>query len=76
MFVAIVQDPQTLGQASPDDAFSDLVDVAGIAVPLAAVVLLATVSWPGIKRWFRHRMRRHRRRKRHHALPTDGSPLR
>jgi hypothetical protein len=40
------------------------------------VVLLATVSWPGMKRWFRHRMRRHRRRKRHHALPTDGSPLR
>jgi len=76
VFVAIVQQPQTVEPPSPDDTFRDLVDVAGIAVPLAAAVLLGAISWPGVRRWFRHRMRRHRRRKRHQPVPTDTSTVR
>jgi hypothetical protein len=64
VLVAIVQQTPVLEQTSSDDTFRDLVDVAGVAVPLAAAVLIAAVSWPNVKRWFRHRTRRHRRRKR------------
>ena len=53
---------QTL-DSTPDNTFRDLLDVAGIAVPLALVILLAAVSWPGIKRWVRHRVHRRRRRR-------------
>lgn len=63
MFVAIVQQAPEIESPS-DDTFRDLVDVAGIAVPLAVAVLIAAVSWPSVKRWFRHRTRRQRRRKR------------
>lgn len=63
MFVATIQQAPEL-ESSSDDTFRDLVDVAAIAVPLAVVVLIAAVTWPSLKRWFRHRTRRHRRRKR------------
>ena len=63
MFVAIIQQAPELESPS-DDTFRDLVDVAAIAVPLAVAVLIAAVTWPSLKRWFRHRSRRHRRRKR------------
>jgi peptidoglycan/LPS O-acetylase OafA/YrhL len=64
VLVAIAQEPQSFEPASPDDTFRAFVDVAGIAIPLAAVVLISAMSWPGMKRWVRHRVRRHRRRKR------------
>lgn len=64
MFVAIVQQSPDFEQTSSDDTFRDLVDVASVAIPLAVAVLIAAVSWPNVKRWFRHRSRRHRRRKR------------
>ena len=63
MFVAIIQQAPELESPS-DDTFRDLVDVAAIAVPLAVAVLIAAVTWPSLKRWFRHRSRRQRRRKR------------
>jgi peptidoglycan/LPS O-acetylase OafA/YrhL len=72
VLVAVVQQPQTFEQASPDDTFRDVLDVAVVAVPLALVVLLVAVTWPGIKRWARHRMRRRRRRRHHDAHP--GAP--
>jgi hypothetical protein len=72
VLVAVVQQPQTFEQASPDDTFRDVLDVAAVAVPLAVVVLLVAVTWPGIKRWARHRMRRRRRRRHHDAHP--GAP--
>ncbi|HKW09596.1 MAG TPA: hypothetical protein VJO33_04400 [Gemmatimonadaceae bacterium] len=72
MLIAVVQQPQTFDQATPDDTFRDVLDVAGVAVPLALGVLLLAVSWPGLKRWVRHRLRRRRRRRHHHAHP--GSP--
>jgi len=69
--VAIVQLPQTT-DAPGNDTFRDIVDVAGAVVPLAIVVLVLAVSWPGMKRWFRHRVRRWRRRRHHDAHP--GTP--
>ncbi|HEY7233373.1 MAG TPA: hypothetical protein VH539_04445 [Gemmatimonadaceae bacterium] len=71
MLIAVVQQPPTFDQATPDDTFRDVLDVAGVAVPLALGVLLLAVSWPGLKRWARHRLRR-RRRRHHQAHP--GSP--
>lgn len=63
MFVAIIQQSPEFESPS-DDTFRDLVDVASVAVPLAVAVLIAAVTWPSVKRWFRHRTRRQRRRKR------------
>jgi hypothetical protein len=75
VLVAVIQQPRTFDQATPDDAFRDVLDVAGVAVPLAVVVLLVAVGWPGIKRWARHRMRRRRRRRHHDAHPdTPTTP--
>lgn len=67
MLIALTQEPQPLGPSLPDDTFHDLVDVIGVAVPLAFAVLLLAVSWPGVKRWVRHRIRRRRRRRHHDA---------
>ena len=64
MLLAIVQQTPDFEQTSSDHTFRDLLDVAGVAIPLAIAVLFAAVSWPNIKRWFRHRTRRQRRRKR------------
>jgi len=64
VLVAVAQQPQTFEQSAPDDTFRDVLDVAGVAIPLALAVLLLAVSWPGMKRWARHRIRR--RRRRHH----------
>jgi hypothetical protein len=64
---AIVQQPQPFEPSSPDDTFHDMVDVIGVAVPLAFAVLLLAVSWPAMKRWVRHRIRRRRRRHHHDA---------
>ena len=64
MRVASVQLPQTTG-APGDDTFRDVIDVAGAVIPLTIIVLLVAVSWSGMKRWVRHRVRR-RRRRRHH----------
>jgi len=72
VLIAVIQQPQTFDQATPDDTFRDVLDVAGVAVPLALGVLLLAVSWPGLKRWVRHRLRRRRRRRHHHAHP--GAP--
>jgi hypothetical protein len=69
--VAIVQLPQTT-DAPGNDAFRDIIDVAGAVIPLAIVVIVVAVSWPGMKRWFRHRIHR-RRRRRHHGTHT-GTP--
>ena len=71
MRVAIVQLPQTT-DAPGNDTFRDIVDVAGAVIPLAIVVLVIAVSWPGMKRWFRHRIRRWRRR--HHHDVHHGTP--
>lgn len=70
MLVAFAQQPQTTELPTPDDTFRDLLDVAGIAISLALVVLVIAVTWPGIKRWLRHRLRRHRRR--HHPGAHTG----
>ena len=67
MLYALTQEPQPIEPSPPDDTFHDLVDVVGVAVPLAFAVLLLAVSWPCMKRWVRHRMRRRRRRHRHDA---------
>lgn len=72
MLYALVQEPQTFAASAPDDTFHDLVDVVGVAVPLAFAVLLLAVTWPNMKRWVRHRLRRRRRRHHHdahHAAP-------
>ena len=69
--MAIVQLPQTR-DVPGDDTFRDITDVAGVVLPLAIVVLMLAVSWPGMKRWFRHRIRR-RRRRRHHDT-NAGTP--
>lgn len=72
MLYALVQEPQTFAPSGSDDTFHDLVDVVGVAVPLAFAVLLLAVTWPSIKRWVRHRLRRRRRRHHHdahHAAP-------
>jgi len=69
VFVAVVQQPHTFDQATPDDTFRDVLDVASIAVPLAVVVLLVAAGWPSLKRWARHRIRRRRRRRHHDAHP-------
>lgn len=63
---------QQTSDPSPDNTFRDLLDVAGVAVPLALVILLAAVSWPGIKRWVRHRA--HRRRRRRHRDAHAETP--
>jgi len=72
VLVAYAQQPQTLEPPTPDDTFRDVLDVAGVAIPLALVVLLVAVSWPSMKRWARHRLRRRRRRRHHDA--HAGSP--
>ncbi|MFL5613267.1 MAG: hypothetical protein ACJ796_06365 [Gemmatimonadaceae bacterium] len=72
MLVALAQEPQRFGPPEADDTFRDVLDVAGVAVPLALVVLLVAVGWPSIKRWARHRLRR-RRRKHHHGAHS-GTP--
>jgi hypothetical protein len=66
VLVALVQEPQVFEQPIRDDSFHDILDVAGIAIPLALAVLLLAVGWPGLKRWTRHRIRRHRRRRHQH----------
>ena len=71
MRVALVQLPQTT-DVPGNDTFRDMTDVAGAVIPLAIVVLMIAVSWPGMKRWFRHRIRRWRRRRHHGAHP--GTP--
>ena len=72
MLVAVAQQPQRFEQSAPDDTFRDVLDVAGVAIPLALAVLLLAVGWPSIKRWTRHRIRRRRRRRHHDAHP--GTP--
>lgn len=74
MLVALVQEPQRFGPPESDDTFRDVLDVAGVAVPLALVVLLVAVGWPGIKRWARHRLRRRRRRHNHDAHSGTRAP--
>ena len=69
MLLAIAQQPQRFDASAPDDTFRDVLDVAGVAIPLALVVLLLAVTWPSMKRWVRHRMRRRRRRRHHDAHP-------
>jgi hypothetical protein len=66
--VAIPQLPQTT-DAPDNDTFRDVMDVAGVVIPLAIVVLVLAVSWPGMRRWVRHRLRRWRRRRHHDAHP-------
>ena len=73
MLVALVQEAQAFEPPAQDDTFRDILDVAGVAVPLAFAVLLLAVSWPSIKRWTRHRIRR-RRRRRHHHDAHPGAP--
>jgi hypothetical protein len=73
VLVALAQQPQRFEQSAPDDTFRDVLDVAGVAIPLALGVLLLAVSWPGMKRWARHRIRR-RRRRRHHHDAHPGTP--
>jgi hypothetical protein len=69
--VAITQLPQTT-EAPGNDTFRDIIDVGGAVIPLAIVVIVVAVSWPGMKRWFRHRIHRRRRRRQHGAHP--GAP--
>lgn len=71
MRVAIVQLPQTT-EAAGNDTFRDIIDVGGAVIPLAIVVLVLAVSWPGMRRWVRHRVRRWRRRRHHSVHP--GAP--
>lgn len=71
MLVALVQEPQPL-ESSTDDAFHDLVDVVGLAVPLAFAVLLLAISWPHVKRWIRHRRHRRRRHRQRHDVHHDA----
>jgi hypothetical protein len=71
VLLAQVQQPQPFEPPAPDDTFRDILDVAGVAIPLAVAVLLIAVSWPSMKRWARHRIRR--RHKRRHK-PHPGSP--
>ena len=71
MRVVIAQLSQTT-DAPGNDTFRDIVDVAGVVIPLTVVVLVLAVSWPAMKRWVRHRLRRWRRR-RHHDAHT-GTP--
>jgi len=71
VLLAVAQQPRTYEQATPDDTFRDVLDVASVAVPLALAVLLIAVSWPSMKRWARHRIRR-RRRRRHHDVHPDA----
>jgi hypothetical protein len=65
----ITQQPQQFGAAQSEDAFGAFVDVAGVAIPFAVVVLFVALTWPNARRWLRHRWHR-RRRRRHH----DGAP--
>lgn len=71
MTFALVQEPQQFEPSPPDDTFHDMVDVVGVAVPLAFAVLLLAVTWPNVKRWVRHRLRR-RRRRHHRDAHTDA----
>lgn len=66
MLVAYAQQPAS-PEPTPDDTFRDVLDVAGVAIPLALVVLVIAASWPNIRRWARHRLRRRRRRRQQHA---------
>ena len=65
MLVAYTQQPAS--EPTPDDTFRDVLDVAGVAIPLALVVLVIAASWPNLRRWARHRLRRRRRRRQQHA---------
>jgi hypothetical protein len=71
--LAPVHLPQTT-EAPGNDTFRDVLDVAGVVIPLAIVVLVLVlaVSWPNIRRWLRHRARR--RRHRHHHDGHPGTP--
>jgi peptidoglycan/LPS O-acetylase OafA/YrhL len=71
VLVAYAQQPSAFEPPAPDDTFHDVLDVVGVAITLAFVVLFVAVSWPGVKRWARHRRRRRRRRQ--HDAHT-GSP--
>jgi hypothetical protein len=73
VLIALAQQARALEASTPDDTFRDVLDVAGVAIPLALVVLLIAVSWPSIKRWARHRIRR-RRRRRHHDAHVGTPP--
>ena len=75
MLIAFAQQSPTVEPPTADDTFRDVLDVAAIAVPLAVVLLLVAVSWPGLKRWARHRLRRRRRRRHHHHDAHAGSGL-
>lgn len=68
---ALTQEPQPFGPSPTDDSFHDIIDVVGVAVPLALAVLLLAVSWPNIKRWLRHRIRG---RRRHHRSASRAVP--
>jgi hypothetical protein len=72
VLVALVQEPRTLEPPSQDNTFRVMLDVAGVAIPLAIGVLLVAVSWPTFKRWVRHRIRRRRRRRHHHNAHPDA----
>ena len=75
MLLAITQEPQSFEEPTPDDTFRAFVDVAGIAIPLAVLVLLSAMSWPNVRRWVRHRIRRRRRRRRN-AMDHGATPAR
>jgi hypothetical protein len=72
VLVTYAQQPQPVDPATSDDAFHDILDVAGVAVPLALAILITAVAWPGVRRWVRHRLRR--RRRRHHHDAHFGNP--
>ncbi|HEY2855600.1 MAG TPA: hypothetical protein VGJ18_22345 [Gemmatimonadaceae bacterium] len=69
MLVAYAQQPASPEPPAPDDTFRDVLDVAGVAIPLALVVLVIAASWPNLRRWARHRLRRRRRRRQHADTP-------
>lgn len=73
MLVALVQEPRPFEPGAQDDTFRDILDVAGVAIPLALAVLIIAVGWPSVKRWLRHYVRR-RRRRRHHRDVHPGAP--
>jgi hypothetical protein len=72
MLVTYTQQPQAADPNTGDDPLHDILDVAGVAVPLALAILVAAVLWPSMRRWVRHRIRR--RRRRHHHGTHMGNP--
>ena len=73
MLIAVTQQPSAVETQTTDDTFRDVLDVAAVAVPLALALLLIAVTWPGLKRWARHRLRRRRRRRHHHPDAHAGT---